>query len=57
MVRRARRDGRWRVDRSQLQLTGRGRDGVWLRVTQYGYHGRRRATGTESAAAGSKSRI
>jgi len=31
------RDGRWRVDRIHMELTGCGRDGEWLRVTDYGY--------------------
>jgi hypothetical protein len=28
---------RSRVDQIQLELTGRGRDAEWLRVTEYGY--------------------
>jgi hypothetical protein len=29
-------DGRWRVDQIRLTLTGIGRDGVWLRITDRG---------------------
>jgi hypothetical protein len=30
-------DGRWRVDRIHMELTGCGRHGEWLRVTDNGY--------------------
>lgn len=30
-------EGRWIVDRIHLSLTGTGRDGEWLRVSEYGY--------------------
>jgi len=30
-------DGRWVVERIRLSLTGSGRDGEWLRVSEYGY--------------------
>jgi hypothetical protein len=41
------RDGRWRVDPIQLELTGRDRDGEWLRVTGTAYKREMRATGME----------
>jgi hypothetical protein len=31
-------DGQWRVDLVRLSLTGTGRDGEWLRVTEYGFY-------------------
>ena len=36
-MRLASRDGMWIVDLIQLSLTGTGRDGDWLRVSQYEY--------------------